>query len=90
MARCYKDTILIMITQRFEMITKAYETSHIKPSKNYRCLPLKKLSSVLVLLLLKCGLGLKKTPQKTNYFPFYMGHAIPRQSLPGNEGWTMT
>lgn len=60
MARCYKDTILIMITQRFEMITKVYETSHMKPSKNYKCLPLKKPSSVLVLLLLKCGLGLEK------------------------------
>lgn len=78
-----------MVAQSFEMITKAYETSHEKPQETtedfcpYRNMPLK-TSFVLALWLLKCGLRLLK-----NHFTSYVGHDIPGMSLPGDVGLTM-
>lgn len=86
-AECYKEITQIRVTQHFEIISKAYETSQqeapeikedIWPSRNLTARPF----SALALLLLICGLWLQGKS-----FPFL--HDIPGMCLPGNEGSIM-
>lgn len=79
-AQSYKDTILIVVAQCFEMIATAYETSYEKPKKLQMSV-LKEIwqwkpSSDLVCLLLKCDLRLLK-----RHFTFCMGRDIAGMSL---------
>lgn len=77
-----------MVAQRFEMITKAYETSQEKPPETKDVCPYgnitAKTSSVLVLLQFKCDLK----PLR-NHFSAYVKHATPGMNLPGDRGPTM-
>ena len=85
-AQCSKDTTRIMVAQRFEVITKACQTSCEKPQEMTEGIcpcrdAMIKPSFVLAPMWLKCGLRLLRKACS-----FLWGNDIQGMSFPSKEG----